>query len=158
MYSCTADSTPPYVWNLKNKPWQTPQGTRCWLPCIYTQRLAVLNYTMNHFISPYSYDMKCYQCQRGLLANIIMYNITVAYIPLTAFLVIVVVFHIIWLQVVSVYLRIMLFAVIPVYFALVSCFIAFLWEKGFLTVKRNSLNIIWNVHGTITHLVNLNTW
>ena len=47
----------------------------------------------NHFISPYSYDMKCYQCHRGLPANIIMY-ITVAYVPLTAFLVIVVVFHI----------------------------------------------------------------
>ena len=47
----------------------------------------------NHFISPYSYDMKCYECHRRLPANIIMY-ITVAYIPLTAFLVIVVVFHI----------------------------------------------------------------
>ena len=47
----------------------------------------------NHFISPYSYDMKCYECHRGLPANIVMY-ITVAYIPLTAFLVIVVVFHI----------------------------------------------------------------
>ena len=47
----------------------------------------------NHFISPYSYDMKCYQCHRGLPANIIMY-ITVAYVPLTAFLVIVVVFHV----------------------------------------------------------------
>ena len=47
----------------------------------------------NHFISPYSYDMKCYKCHRGLLANIIMY-ITVAYVPLTAFLIIVVVFHI----------------------------------------------------------------
>ena len=37
--------------------------------------------------------MKCYKCHRGLLANIIMY-ITVAYVPLTAFLIIVVVFHI----------------------------------------------------------------
>ena len=27
----------------------------------------------NHFISSYSYDLKCYQCPRGLLSNILMY-------------------------------------------------------------------------------------
>ena len=47
----------------------------------------------NHFISPYSYDLKCYQCRSGLLSNIIIY-LTVAYIPLTIFLVLVVAFHI----------------------------------------------------------------
>ena len=47
----------------------------------------------NHFISSYSYDLKCYQCPRGLLSNILMY-LTVAYLPLTVFLVIVVVFRV----------------------------------------------------------------
>ena len=47
----------------------------------------------NHFLSPYSYDFKCYKCHTGLLGNIIMY-LTVAYVPLTAFLVLVVVLHI----------------------------------------------------------------
>ena len=47
----------------------------------------------NHFLSPYSYDFKCYKCHTGLLGNIITY-LTVAYVPLTAFLVLVVVFHV----------------------------------------------------------------
>ena len=47
----------------------------------------------DHFVSPYSYDFKCYKCKRGLLSNIIMY-LTVAYLPLTLFLGIVVFFHI----------------------------------------------------------------
>ena len=46
-----------------------------------------------HFVSAYSYDLKCYRCSSGLLSNIILY-LTVAYIPLTVFLAIVVVFHI----------------------------------------------------------------
>ena len=47
----------------------------------------------DHFVSAYSYDLKCYRCSSGLLSNIILY-LTVAYIPLTVFLAIVVVFHI----------------------------------------------------------------
>ena len=47
----------------------------------------------NHFVSPYSYDMKCYKCQTGLLVNIILY-LTVAYVPLTIFLVVVMGFRI----------------------------------------------------------------
>ena len=48
---------------------------------------------MDHFVSAYSYDLKCYRCSSGLLRNIIFY-LTVAYIPLTVFLAIVVIFHI----------------------------------------------------------------
>ena len=44
----------------------------------------------NHYIPLYSYDFKCYQCHRGLLSNILIY-LTVAYLPLTIFLVIVVI-------------------------------------------------------------------
>ena len=47
----------------------------------------------DHFVSAYSYDLKCYRCSSGLLRNIILY-LTVAYIPLTVFLAIVVIFHI----------------------------------------------------------------
>ena len=47
----------------------------------------------DHFVSPYSYDFKCYQCNRGLFSNIIIY-LTVAFLPLTLFLIAVVVFHI----------------------------------------------------------------
>ena len=47
----------------------------------------------NHFISAYSYDLKCYQCHRGLFSNIILY-LVVAYVPLTIFLAIVVVLHV----------------------------------------------------------------
>ena len=46
----------------------------------------------DHFVSAYSYDLKCYRCSSGLLRNIILY-LTVAYIPLTVFLAIVVIFH-----------------------------------------------------------------
>ena len=46
-----------------------------------------------HYVSAYSYDLKYYKCSRGLLGNIILY-LTVAYVPLTVFLAIVVVFHI----------------------------------------------------------------
>ena len=47
----------------------------------------------NHFVSAYSYDLKCYQCRRGLLANIVTY-LAVTYLPVTLFLVAVVVLHI----------------------------------------------------------------
>ena len=47
----------------------------------------------NHYISSYSYDLKCYECQGGLVRNAIIY-FTVAYVPLTVFLVLVVAFHI----------------------------------------------------------------
>ena len=47
----------------------------------------------NHFVSAYSYDLKCYRCQRGLAKNALMY-LTVAFLPLTLFLIVVVVFHI----------------------------------------------------------------
>ena len=47
----------------------------------------------NYVVSAYSYDLKCYQCRLGLLSNIIIYC-TVAYLPLTLFLVAVVMFHI----------------------------------------------------------------
>ena len=47
----------------------------------------------NHFISAYSYDLKCHKCHIGWLGNVVVY-VTVAYVPLTVFLLIVVVFHI----------------------------------------------------------------
>ena len=47
----------------------------------------------DHFISAYSYDLKCYQSHEGLLWNIALY-LCVAYVPLTIFLAIVVIFHI----------------------------------------------------------------
>ena len=47
----------------------------------------------DHYVSAYSYDLKCYKCSRGLLENIILY-LTVAYVPLTVFLAIVVIFHV----------------------------------------------------------------
>ena len=46
----------------------------------------------DHFVSPYSYDLRCYHCHSGLLSNILIY-LTVAYVPLTVFLVVVVVFR-----------------------------------------------------------------
>ena len=47
----------------------------------------------NHFISVYSYDFKCYKCSGNLLSNFVAY-LTVAYIPLTVSLIIVMAFHI----------------------------------------------------------------
>ena len=47
----------------------------------------------NHFVSPYSYDLKCNYCHIGLWRNILLY-VTVAYLPLTVFLVIILVFRI----------------------------------------------------------------
>ena len=47
----------------------------------------------NHFVSIYSYDFKCYKCSGNLLSNFVAY-LTVAYIPLTVFLIIVMAFHI----------------------------------------------------------------
>ena len=47
----------------------------------------------NHYVSAYSYDLKCYQCRTGLLANIFAY-IAVAYVPQTLFLAVVVWFRI----------------------------------------------------------------
>ena len=49
--------------------------------------------TKYHFVSPYSYDLKCYKCNSSLVTNIILY-VTVAYVPLTLFLAIIVIFHI----------------------------------------------------------------
>ena len=47
----------------------------------------------DYYVSAYSYDLKCYKCSSGLLGNIILY-LTVAYLPLTVFLAIVVIFHV----------------------------------------------------------------
>ena len=47
----------------------------------------------NHYVSAYSYDIKCYPCTSSLWWNILKY-ICVAYLPLTAFLCVVVVFRI----------------------------------------------------------------
>ena len=47
----------------------------------------------NYFVSAYSYDMKCYQCNSSLFTSTLVY-LTVAYLPLTIFLVIVMAFHI----------------------------------------------------------------
>ena len=47
----------------------------------------------DHFVSSYSYDLKCYKCKRGLFSNAIIY-LTVAFLPLTLFLIAVVVLHI----------------------------------------------------------------
>ena len=51
------------------------------------------NCKSNHHVSAYSYELKCYQCNRGLPSNICFYTF-VAYFPLTIFLVAVMVFHI----------------------------------------------------------------
>ena len=47
----------------------------------------------NFFVSAYSYDIKCYQCSHSLWTNIVKY-ICIAYLPLTVFLCVVVVFRI----------------------------------------------------------------
>ena len=47
----------------------------------------------NHYVSAYSYDIKCYPCTSSLWWNILKY-ICVAYLPLTVFLCVVVVFRI----------------------------------------------------------------
>ena len=47
----------------------------------------------SYFISAYSYDLKCYRCQSGLIRNTLTY-LAVAFLPLTLFLIVVVVFHI----------------------------------------------------------------
>ena len=47
----------------------------------------------NHFVSVYSYDFKCYKCSGNFLSNFVAY-LSVAYIPLTVFLIIVMAFHI----------------------------------------------------------------
>ena len=48
----------------------------------------------SHFVSVYSYDFKCYKCSGNLLRNFVAY-LTAAYIPLTVFLIIIVMaFHI----------------------------------------------------------------
>ena len=46
-----------------------------------------------HYVSAYSYDLKCYRCSTGLVANIFAY-LLVAYLPPTLFLAAVVLFHI----------------------------------------------------------------
>ena len=51
------------------------------------------NCKSNHHVSACSYELKCYQCNRGLPSNIFFYMF-VAYFPLTIFLVAVMVFHI----------------------------------------------------------------
>ena len=47
----------------------------------------------NHYVSAYSYDIKCFPCTSSLLWNLLKY-ICAAYLPLTVFLCVVVVFHI----------------------------------------------------------------
>ena len=47
----------------------------------------------NHSLSAYSYDLKCYECTSNVWINILKY-ICIAYLPLTGFLCVVVVFHI----------------------------------------------------------------
>ena len=47
----------------------------------------------NHTVSAYSYDIKCYPCTSSLWSAILQY-ICIAYLPLTVFLCIVLVFHI----------------------------------------------------------------
>ena len=47
----------------------------------------------NYYISAYSYDFKCYQCREGYTSNLLAY-FTVAFFPVTLFLVIVLVLHI----------------------------------------------------------------
>ena len=47
----------------------------------------------NHYVSAYSYDIKCYLCTSSLWWNILKY-ICIAYLPLTVFLCVVVVFRI----------------------------------------------------------------
>ena len=46
-----------------------------------------------HYVSAYSYDMKCYQCMASTWSNVMLY-ITIAYLPLTMFLCVVVALHI----------------------------------------------------------------
>ena len=47
----------------------------------------------NHSISAYTYDIKCYPCTSGVWKAVIKY-VCIAYLPLTVFLCIVIVFHI----------------------------------------------------------------
>ena len=47
----------------------------------------------NHFVPVYSYDFKCYKCHGNLAGNIVTY-LTVAYVPLTVFLIVVMMFRI----------------------------------------------------------------
>ena len=47
----------------------------------------------HHYVSAYSYDMKCYKCHYSLRINLIAY-VTIAYVPLTVFLVLVLTLHI----------------------------------------------------------------
>ena len=78
-----------YIWVNKNLPKQSQQQ------CGYLNREGQLcgKCRANHYVSAYSYDIKCYQCHRGLINNIILY-LSVAFLPLTLFLIAVVVFHI----------------------------------------------------------------
>ena len=46
----------------------------------------------DHFVSSYSYDLQCYHCHSGLLSNVLMY-LSVAFVPLTLFLAVVLVFR-----------------------------------------------------------------
>ena len=48
---------------------------------------------LNHSVSAYSYDLKCYHCTSSLWSNVMLY-ICVAYLPLTLFLFVILVFHI----------------------------------------------------------------
>ena len=47
----------------------------------------------HHYVSAYSYDLKCYQCHYSLWINLIAY-VAIAYVPLTVFLVLVMTLHI----------------------------------------------------------------
>ena len=47
----------------------------------------------NHFVSAYSYDLKCYNCTSSLWSGVVKY-LCIAYLPLTVFLCVVIVFRI----------------------------------------------------------------
>ena len=63
--------------------------------CGYLNRQGLLcgQCKPNHSVSAYSYDVKCYPCTSSVWSNVIKY-ICVAYLPLTVFLCVVVVFRI----------------------------------------------------------------
>ena len=63
--------------------------------CDYLNRQGRLcgNCKQEHYPSAYSYDLKCYQCPTSRLSSLITYLVT-AYLPLTAFLIVVMVFRI----------------------------------------------------------------
>ena len=47
----------------------------------------------NHYVSAYSYDIKCYPCTSSIWRSVVEY-VCIAYLPLTIFLCVVILFHI----------------------------------------------------------------